>query len=149
MKYFRFIPYFFLILFFQIVQLSLNVLFMSFEFNLFLFLIVLVLLGTISNPEKFLLPVFLTGIFYDIFFSTFNLGIYSTKYILILLIMSYATELDYKNIYQKFFIFSTCFIIYNFINLFEFKTTFFTMGILISFLTSFLIFISIEKFIKR
>jgi len=149
MKYFRFIPYLILFITFQLIQLILNVVFLPFEFNIEIFLILLVLFGTLFNSEKIIFPIFLTGIFYDLFFSTNFVGVYSSLYIFILLFVSYANEKFSKSYFQKVLIFFLSYLMYNFLNLIEYYSTFFTFNSILNFSISFLIFISLEKLINR
>jgi len=143
MKYFRFIPYLILFITFQLIQLILNVVFLPFEFNIEIFLILLVLFGTLFNSEKIIFPIFLTGIFYDLFFSTNFVGVYSSLYIFILLFVSYANEKFSKSYFQKVLIFFLSYLMYNFLNLIEYYSTFFTFNSILNFSISFLIFISL------
>ena len=149
MKYFRFIPYLILFITFQLIQLILNVVFLPFEFNIEIFLILLVLFGTLFNSEKIIFPIFLTGIFYDLFFSTNFVGVYSSLYIFILLFVSYANEKFSKSYFQKVLIFFLSYLMYNSLNLIEYYSTFFTFNSILNFSISFLIFISLEKLINR
>lgn len=149
MKYIRFIPYLILFITIQLIQLMLNVVFLPFEFNIEIFLIFLVLFGSLFNSEKIIFPIFLTGIFYDLFFSTNFVGVYSSLYIFILLFVSYANDKFTKSYFQKALIFFLSYLIYNFLNLIEYYSTFFTFNSILNFSISFLIFISIEKLINR
>jgi len=149
MKYVRFIPYLILFITIQLIQLMLNVVFLPFEFNIEIFLIFLVLFGSLFNSEKIIFPIFLTGIFYDLFFSTNFVGVYSSLYIFILLFVSYANDKFTKSYFQKALIFFLSYLIYNFLNLIEYYSTFFTFNSILNFSISFLIFISLEKLINR
>lgn len=149
MKYIRFIPYLILFITIQLIQLMLNVVFLPFEFNIEIFLIFLVLFGSLFNSEKIIFPIFLTGIFYDLFFSTNFVGVYSSLYIFILLFVSYANDKFTKSYFQKALIFFLSYLIYNFLNLIEYYSTFFSFNSILNFSISFLIFISLEKLINR
>lgn len=149
MKYVRFIPYLILFITIQLIQLMLNVVFLPFEFNIEIFLIFLVLFGSLFDSEKIIFPIFLTGIFYDLFFSTNFVGVYSSLYIFILLFVSYANDKFTKSYFQKALIFFLSYLIYNFLNLIEYYSTFFTFNSILNFSISFLIFISLEKLINR
>ena len=149
MKYVRFIPYLILFITIQLIQLMLNVVFLPFEFNIEIFLIFLVLFGSLFDSEKIIFPIFLTGIFYDLFFSTNFVGVYSSLYIFILLFVSYANNKFTKSYFQKALIFFLSYLIYNFLNLIEYYSTFFTFNSILNFSISFLIFISLEKLINR
>ncbi len=149
MKYIRFIPYLILFITIQLIQLMLNVVFLPFEFNIEIFLIFLVLFGSLFNSEKIIFPIFLTGIFYDLFFSTNFVGVYSSLYIFILLFVSYANDKFTKSYFQKALIFFLSYLMYNFLNLIEYYSTFFTFNSILNFSISFLIFISLEKLINR
>ena len=149
MKYIRFIPYLILFITIQLIQLMLNVVFLPFEFNIEIFLIFLVLFGSLFNSEKIIFPIFLTGIFYDLFFSTNFAGVYSSLYIFILLFVSYANDKFTKSYFQKALIFFLSYLMYNFLNLIEYYSTFFTFNSILNFSISFLIFISLEKLINR
>ena len=149
MKYFRFIPYLILFITIQLIQLMLNVVFLPYEFNIEIFLIFLVLFGSLFNSEKIIFPIFLTGIFYDLFFSTNFVGVYSSLYIFILLFVSYANDKFTKSYFQKPLIFFLSYLMYNFLNLIEYYSTFFTFNSILNFSISFLIFISLEKLINR
>jgi len=132
----------------QLFEMILNVVFLPFEFQLEIFLVALVFFGTFFNSEKFIFPIFLTGLFYDLFFSTFYIGVYSGLYILILLFVNYANVKISKRYSQKAIVFLLSFIMYNLLDFVELKTTFFTYGSLVTLLTSFLVFISLERFVK-
>jgi len=149
MKYIRFIPYLILFITIQLIQLMLNVVFLPFEFNIEIFLIFLVLFGSLFNSEKIIFPIFLTGIFYDLFFSTNFVGVYSSLYIFTLLFVSYANDKFKKGYFQKALIFFLSYLMYNFLNLIEYYSTFFTFNSILNFSISFLIFISLEKLINR
>lgn len=149
MKYIRFIPYLILFITIQLIQLMLNVVFLPFEFNIEIFLIFLVLFGSLFNSEKIIFPIFLTGIFYDLFFSTNFVGVYSSLYIFTLLFVSYANDKFTKSYFQKALIFFLSYLMYNFLNLIEYYSTFFTFNSILNFSISFLIFISLEKLINR
>lgn len=132
----------------QLFEMILNVVFLPFEFQLEIFLVALVFIGTFFNSEKFIFPIFLTGLFYDLFFSSFYIGVYSGLYILILLFVNYANVKISKRYFQKAIVFLLSFIMYNFLDFVDLKTTFFTYGSLVTLLTSFLVFISLERFVK-
>ena len=149
MKYIRFIPYLILFITIQLIQLMLNVVFLPFEFNIEIFLIFLVLFGSLFDSEKIIFPIFLTGIFYDLFFSTNFVGVYSSLYIFTLLFVSYANDKFTKSYFQKALIFFLSYLMYNFLNLIEYYSTFFTFNSILNFSISFLIFISLEKLINR
>ena len=149
MKYIRFIPYLILFITIQLIQLMLNVVFLPFEFNIEIFLIFLVLFGSLFDSGKIIFPIFLTGIFYDLFFSTNFVGVYSSLYIFILLFVSYANDKFTKSYFQKALIFFLSYLMYNFLNLIEYYSTFFTFNSILNFSISFLIFISLEKLINR
>ena len=149
MKYIRFIPYLILFITIQLIQLMLNVVFLPFEFNIEIFLIFLVLFGSLFDSEKIIFPIFLTGIFYDLFFSTNFVGVYSSLYIFILLFVSYANDKFTKSYFQKALIFFLSYLIYNFLNLIEYYSTFFSFNSILNFFISFMIFISLEKLINR
>ena len=132
----------------QLFEMILNVVFLPFEFQLEIFLVALVFFGTFFNSEKFIFPIFLTGLFYDLFFSSFYIGVYSGLYILIILFVNYANVKISKRYFQKAIVFLLSFIMYNFLDFVELKATFFTYGSLVTLLTSFLVFISLERFVK-
>ena len=66
--------------------------FISLDFGVYLFLISLLYIGTELFNQNFVIPIFLTGILYDSFFSTYYLGLYTSIFLVVVVLSNFIVS---------------------------------------------------------
>ena len=63
--------------------------FISLDFGVYIFLISLIYIGTEAFNQNLVLPIFLSGILYDSFFSTYYLGLYTAIFLVVVVLSNF------------------------------------------------------------
>lgn len=84
--------YSFLLIVIFLIEIFINTLINNDILKFYPFFVILIFLGSIQFRQKNVLPIFISGLFYDLFFSTYFLGIYSIIFILIVMISNFITS---------------------------------------------------------
>ena len=119
--------------------------FISFDFGIYIFLISLVYIGTIIFNQNLVLPIFLSGILYDSFFSTYYLGLYTAIFLIVVVLSNFlVSRYSQTNVIYLITI-SLCLLIYKIPIILEFDTNYW----IISYFTSIFVNLLIFLFLKR
>lgn len=127
-----------------LIEIYLNT-FITVNFGIYIFLITLVFLGVDFFNQNIVLPIFLSGILYDSFFSTYYLGLYSAMFIFIVIVTNFLVSKYTKSNITYFAIISICLLIYKFPIILEFDTNYWLSSYLISVIINFIVFIFLKR----
>ena len=119
--------------------------FIPLDFGVYIFLISLVYIGIEIFNQSLVLPIFLSGILYDSFFSTYYLGLY-TAIFLIVVVMSNFIVSRYSRTNAIYVItISLCLLIYKIPIILEFGLDYWLTGYFISTFVNSLIFFLLKR----
>ena len=119
--------------------------FISFDFGIYIFLISLVYIGTIIFNQNLVLPIFLSGILYDSFFSTYYLGLYTSIFLIVVVLSNFLVSRYSRSNLIYIVTVSLCLLIYKIPIIVEFDINYW----LVSYLTSIVVNSFIILFLKR
>ena len=119
--------------------------FISFDFGIYIFLISLVYIGTIIFNQNLVLPIFLSGILYDSFFSTYYLGLYASIFLVVVVLSNFLVSRYSRSNLIYIITVSLCLLIYKIPIIVEFEINYW----LVSYLTSIIVNSFIFLFLKR
>jgi len=127
-----------------LVENYLNTL-INLDFGVYIFLISLIYIGTEVFNQNLVLPIFLSGIMYDSFFSTYYLGLYTAIFLIVVVLSNFlVSRYSQTNVIYLITI-SLCLLIYKIPIIFEFDTNYW----IISYFTSIFVNLLIFLFLKR
>ena len=127
-----------------LVENYLNTL-INLDFGVYIFLISLIYLGTEVFNQNLVLPIFLSGIMYDSFFSTYYLGLYTAIFLIVVVLSNFlVSRYSQTNVIYLITI-SLCLLIYKIPIILEFDTNYW----IISYFTSIFVNLLIFLFLKR
>ena len=66
--------------------------FISLDFGVYIFLISLIYIGTEFFNQNLVIPIFLSGILYDSFFSTYYLGLYTSIFLVVVVLSNFVVS---------------------------------------------------------
>ena len=66
--------------------------FISLDFGVYIFLISLVYIGSEVFSQNLVLPIFISGILYDSFFSTYYLGLYTAIFLVVVVLSNFIVS---------------------------------------------------------
>ena len=119
--------------------------FISLDFGVYLFFISLIYIGTEIFNQNLVLPIFLSGILYDSFFSTYYLGLYAAIFLVVVVLSnSIVSRYSRTNVIYVITI-ALCLLIYKLPIIVEFDIDYW----LASYFTSIFINSIIFLFLKR
>ncbi len=95
--------YSFLLIVIFLIEIFINTLINNDILKFYPFFVILIFLGSIQFRQKNVLPIFISGLFYDLFLSTYFLGIYSIIFILIVMISNFITSKVNTSLISLFF----------------------------------------------
>ena len=119
--------------------------FISLDFGIYIFLISLVYIGTIIFNQNLVLPIFLSGILYDSFFSTYYLGLYASIFLVVVVLSNFLVSRYSRSNLIYIVTVSLCLLIYKIPIIVEFDINYW----LVSYLTSIVVNSFIILFLKR
>ncbi len=127
-----------------LVENYLNTL-INLDFGVYIFLISLIYIGTEVFNQNLVLPIFLSGIMYDSFFSTYYLGLYTAIFLIVVVLSNFlVSRYSQTNVIYSITI-SLCLLIYKIPIILEFDTNYW----IISYFTSIFVNLLIFLFLKR
>ena len=127
-----------------LVENYLNTL-INLDFGVYIFLISLIYIGTEVFNQNLVLPIFLSGIMYDSFFSTYYLGLYTAIFLIVVVLSNFlVSRYSQTNVIYMITI-SLCLLIYKIPIILEFDTNYW----IISYFTSIFVNLLIFLFLKR
>ena len=127
-----------------LIEIYLNT-FISLNFGIYIFFITLVFLGVDFFSQNIAIAIFLSGILYDSFFSTYYLGLYSAIFIFIVIVANYLVSKYSKSNIIYFAIFSVCLLIYKLPIILEFDISYWLLSYLFSVIINFIVFMFFKR----
>jgi len=106
--------------------------FISLDFGVYIFLISLIYIGTEFFNQNLVIPIFLTGILYDSFFSTYYLGLYTSIFLVVVVLSNFAVSRYSQSKVTYIITISLCLLIYKIPIIFEFDLDYWLTGYFIS-----------------
>ena len=123
--------------------------FISLDFGVYLFLISLLYIGTELFNQNFVIPIFLTGILYDSFFSTYYLGLYTSIFLVVVVLSNFLVSKYSRSNVIITITLSLCLLIYKIPIVLEFDLDYWLRGYLTSIIINSLIFISLKRALRN
>jgi len=130
-----------------LIEIYLNT-FISLNFGIYIFFITLVFLGVDFFSQNIAIAIFLSGILYDSFFSTYYLGLYSAIFIFVVIVANYLVSKYSKSNIIYFAIFSVCLLIYKLPIILEFDISYWLLSYLFSVIINFIVFMFFKRIIR-
>ena len=119
--------------------------FITFEFGVYIFLISLVYIGTIIFNQNLVLPIFLSGILYDSFFSTYYLGLYASIFLVVVVLSNFLVSRYRPSNLIYIITVSLCLLIYKIPIILEFDINYWLVSYLISIIVNSFIFLFLKR----
>jgi hypothetical protein len=127
-----------------LIEIYLNT-FISLNFGIYIFFITLVFLGVDFFSQNIAIAIFLSGILYDSFFSTYYLGLYSAIFIFVVIVANYLVSKYSKSNIIYFAIFSVCLLIYKLPIILEFDISYWLLSYIFSVIINFIVFMFFKR----
>ena len=122
--------------------------FISLDFGVYLFFISLIYIGTEIFNQNLVLPIFLSGILYDSFFSTYYLGLYTAIFLVVVVFSnSIVSRYSRTNVIYVITI-SLCLLIYKLPIIVEFDLDYWLANYFTSIFVNSFIFISLRRVVR-
>ena len=119
--------------------------FISLDFGVYVFLISLLYIGTELFNQNLVIPIFLSGILYDSFFSTYYLGLYSSIFLVVVVVSNFAVSRYSPSNVLYIITVSLCLLIYKLPIILEFDLNYWLTGYLTSVFVNSLIFLFLKR----
>ena len=119
--------------------------FISLDFGVYIFLISLLYIGTELFNQNLVIPIFLTGILYDSFFSTYYLGLYTSIFLVVVVLSNFAVSKYNRSGVVYTTTISLCLLIYKIPIILEFGLDYWLTGYFISTFVNSLIFFLLKR----
>ena len=130
-----------------LVENYLNTL-INLDFGVYIFLISLIYIGTEVFNQNLVLPIFLSGILYDSFFSTYYLGLYTAIFLIVVVLSNFLVS-RYSQINVIYMItISLCLLIYKIPIILEFDTDYWITSYFTSIFVNLLIFLFLKRVVR-
>ncbi len=127
-----------------LIEIYLNT-FISLNFGIYIFFITLVFLGVDFFSQNIAIAIFLSGILYDSFFSTYYLGLYSAIFIFVVIVANYLVSKYSKSNIIYFAIFSVCLLIYKLPIILEFDISYWILSYIFSVIINYIVFMFFKR----
>ena len=122
--------------------------FISLDFGVYLFFISLIYIGIEIFNQNLVLPIFLSGILYDSFFSTYYLGLYTAIFLVVVVFSnSIVSRYSRTNVIYVITI-SLCLLIYKLPIIVEFDVDYWLANYFTSIFVNSFIFISLRRVVR-
>jgi len=123
--------------------------FISLDFGVYVFLISLLYIGTELFNQNLVIPIFLSGILYDSFFSTYYLGLYSSIFLVVVVVSNFAVSRYSPSNVLYIVTVSLCLLIYKLPIILEFDLNYWLTGYLTSIFVNSLIFLFLKRALRN
>ena len=123
--------------------------FISLDFGVYIFLISLLYIGVELFNQNLVIPIFLTGIFYDSFFSTYYLGLYTSIFLAVVVFSNFLISRYSASNVIYISIISLCLLIYKIPIILEFDLDYWLTGYLNSIIVNSLIFFFLNRALRN
>ena len=121
----------------------------SLDFGVYVFLISLLYIGTELFNQNLVIPIFLTGILYDSFFSTYYLGLYTSIFLVVVVLSNYVLSRYSRSNIIYIITISLCLFIYKIPIIIEFDLDYWLSGYFTSIIVNSLIFFSLKRALRK
>lgn len=123
--------------------------FISLDFGVYVFLISLLYIGTELFNQNLVIPIFLSGILYDSFFSTYYLGLYTSIFLVVVVVSNFAVSRYSPSNILYIITVSLCLLIYKLPIILEFDLNYWLTGYLTSVFVNSLIFLFLKRALRN
>ena len=123
--------------------------FIYLDFGVYLFLISLLYIGTELFNQNLVIPIFITGILYDSFFSTYYLGLYSSIFLAVVVLSNYVVSRYSRSNVIYVTTISFCLLIYKIPIIFEFDLDYWLTSYFTSVIVNSLIFFFLKRTLRN
>ena len=123
--------------------------FISLDFGVYVFLISLLYIGTELFNQNLVIPIFLSGILYDSFFSTYYLGLYTSIFLVVVVVSNFAVSRYSPSNVLYIVTVSLCLLIYKLPIILEFDLNYWLTGYLTSVFVNSLILLFLKRALRN
>ena len=123
--------------------------FISLDFGVYIFLISLLYIGTELFNQNLVVPIFLSGILYDSFFSTYYLGLYTSIFLVVVVLSNFAVSRFNRSNVIYIITISLCLLIYKIPIIFEFDLDYWLTGYFTSIFVNSLLFLFFKRALRN
>ena len=123
--------------------------FISLDFGVYIFLISLLYIGIEIFNQNLVIPIFLTGILYDSFFSTYYLGLYTSIFLAVVVFSNFVISRYSRSNVIYISILSLCLLIYKIPIILEFDLNYWLTGYFTSIIVNSLVFVSLKRTLRK
>jgi len=123
--------------------------FISLDFGVYVFLISLLYIGTELFNQNLVIPIFLSGILYDSFFSTYYLGLYTSIFLVVVVVSNFAVSRYSPSNILYIITVSLCLLIYKLPIILEFDLNYWLTGYLTSVFVNSLILLFLKRALRN
>ena len=148
MKVIRFISISLFLFIICLVENYLNT-FITLDFGVYIFFISLIYMGTEIFSQNLVFPIFLSGILYDSFFSTYYLGLYTSIFLIVVIFSNYLVSRYRGSSAIYIATISVCLLIYKIPIIFEFDLDYWLTGYFISIFVNSLLFFFFRRTLRN
>ena len=122
--------------------------FITLNFGVYIFFIFLIYIGTELFNQNLVFPIFLSGILYDSFLSTYYLGLYTAIFLVVVVISNYVVSRYGRSSAIYMATISICLLIYKIPILIEFSLNYWFISYCVSVVVNTFIFISLKRILR-
>ena len=131
-----------------LIEIYLNT-FISLDFGVYIFLISLIYIGTEFFNQNLVIPIFLSGILYDSFFSTYYLGLYTSIFLVVVVLSNFVVSRYSRSNAFYIITISLCLLIYKIPIILEFDLDYWLTGYFISIFVNSLLFLFFKRALRN
>ena len=122
--------------------------FISLDFGVYIFLISLIYIGTEAFNQNLVLPIFLSGILYDSFFSTYYLGLYTAIFLVVVVLSNFIVLRFSRTNVIYIIIVSLCVLVYKIPIIIEFNIDYWLASYFTSIFVNSFIFLTLRRVVR-
>ena len=123
--------------------------FISLDFGVYVFLISLLYIGTELFNQNLVIPIFLSGILYDSFFSTYYLGLYTSIFLVVVVLSNFVLSRYGRSNVIYIITISICLLIYKVPIILEFDLDYWLTRYFTSVFVNSLIFLFLKRVLRN
>ena len=123
--------------------------FISLDFGVYVFLISLLYIGTELFNQNLVIPIFLSGILYDSFFSTYYLGLYASIFLAVVVLSNFIVSRYGRSNVVYIITISICLLIYKVPIILEFDLDYWLTRYFTSVFVNSLIFLFLKRVLRN
>ena len=123
--------------------------FNSLDFGVYVFLLTLLYIGTELFNQNLVIPIFLSGIFYDSFFSTYYLGLYTSIFLVVVVLSNFAVSRYNRSNVLYIITITLCLLIYKIPIILEFDLDYWLTRYFISVFVNSIIFLFLKRVLRN